>query len=112
MAEDEQLFLESVLKCRYGGKSNDNTGSVNGMGTQFSFHQTPNEQHYAAQHPDILQPAEGAIPAMAYADGYGAAVAYSGDDCRTFTMGFPFECIKQPQTRAALMEGILNYLIK
>ena len=112
MAEDEQIFLESVLKCRYGGKSNDNTGSVNGIGTQFSFHQTPNEQHYAAQHPDILQPAEGAIPAMAYADGYGAAVAYSGNDCRTFTMGFPFECIKQPQTRAALMEGILNYLIK
>ena len=112
MAEDERLFLESVLKCRYGGKSKDATEAIEGMGTRFDFYRSPNEKHYAAQHPDILQPADGAIATMAYGDGYGAAVAYQGNDCRTFTMGFPFECIKQKQTQAYLMKGILNYLIK
>lgn len=111
-AEDERLFLENVLKCRFGGKSTDNSEAVEGMGTRFDFYRSPNERHYAAQHPDILQPVDGAIATMAYADGYGAAVAYRGNDCRTFTMGFPFECIKQKQTQAYLMKGILNYLIK
>ena len=49
---------------------------------------------------------------MAYADGYGAAVAYSGPDYSAFTMGFPFECIKSETMQAAIMQGILTYLIK
>ena len=112
MAEDERLFLTNVLKCSYGGKSHDTTERINGMGTSFQFYRTPNEQHYAAQHPDVLQPTSGAMATMAYDDGYAAAVAYQGNDYRSFTMGFPFECIKSSQTRAALMKGILNYLIK
>jgi hypothetical protein len=83
------------------------------MGTTLEFHRALNEYHYAAQHPDILQPAvEGAIIPMVYADNYGAAVAYAGRDYRVFTMGFPFECIKSESMQAAFMQGILNYLIK
>jgi hypothetical protein len=114
MATDqERAFLSQVLKCSWAGKDNDTSESVSGMGTKFKFYRQPNELHYAAQHPDILQTdGDNAMATMAYGDGYGAAVAYSGSDYRTFTMGFPFECIQSDRTRVAIMQGILNYLIK
>ena len=111
-SEQESRFMANVLKCYYAGKNTDTSETVNGMGTSFDFYRHLNEQHYAAQHPDILQATEGAIIPLAYGDKYGAAVAYSGSDYRSFTMGFPFECIKSPSMRAAIMQGILNYLIK
>ena len=49
---------------------------------------------------------------MQYIDGYGAAVAYKGNDYRAFVMGFPFECIKDGQKRSSIMQGLLNYLLK
>ena len=55
-----------------------------------------------------------AVPAavVQYADGYGAAVAYKGNDYRAFVMGFPFECIKDGKKRSSIMQGLLNYLLK
>ena len=111
-SEEEALFMAQTLKCRYAGKDRDASETVNGMGTTLNFYRHLNEQHYAAQHPDILQAVEGAIIPLAYGDNYGAAVAYSGADYRSFTMGFPFECIKSQPKQAAVMQGILNYLIK
>jgi hypothetical protein len=110
-ADDERLFLSRVLKCRYGGKATGDRENVNGMGMNFKFFRRLNEQHYAAQHPDILQAEGKAMATMAYADGYGAAVAYGGSDYRCFTMGFPFECIQSAAVRASIMKGILTYLI-
>ena len=113
MTAPERTFLSDVLKCQFAGKDNSPSEAVSGMGTTLEFHRALNEYHYAAQHPDILQPAvEGAIIPMVYADNYGAAVAYGGRDYRVFTMGFPFECIKSESMQAAFMQGILNYLIK
>ena len=86
--------------------------TIDGMGTTLSFYRHLNEQHYAAQHPDVLQAEEGAFVPLVYDDNYGAAVAYSGDNYRTFTMGFPFECIKSKNIQASIMKGILTYLIK
>ena len=60
----------------------------------------------------MLIPADGAITPLVYADGYGAAVAYNSSRQRSFTMGFPFECIKSEPVRVAIMQGILNYLIQ
>ena len=111
MADDERHFLSTTLKCRYAGKDAAWNESVSGLGTVFQFFRTPNEYHYAAPHPDILQPEAGAISAMAYGDGYCAGVAYKGSDYGVFTMGFPFECIKDAQTQGAIMKGILNYLL-
>ena len=107
----EQSFLADVLKCRYIGKDYTTNEIVNGMGTTLTFHRLLNENHYAAPQTDILQATEGAIIPLAYADGYGAAVAYSGADYRSFTMGFPFECIKSKSQQANMMKGILTYLI-
>ena len=111
-SQTEAAFMADVLKCHYAGKDESIDETVNGMGTTLSFYRYPNEQHYAAQYPDILQAeGNGAIIPMAYADGYGAAVAYKGRDYRAFTMGFPFECIKSEALRVAIMKGIMNYLI-
>ena len=49
---------------------------------------------------------------MQYADGQNAAIAYKGHDARLFVMGYPFECIQGEQTQAAIMQGIINYLLK
>lgn len=111
-SEAERLFLADILKCRYAGKDNSQSETIDGMGTTLSFYRHLNEQHYAAQHPDVLQAEEGAFVPLVYDDNYGAAVAYSGDNYRTFTMGFPFECIKSKNIQASIMKGILTYLIK
>ena len=58
-----------------------------------------------------LRPTGAAFGAMQYASGQLAAVAYKGSDFRTFTMAFPFECIKDAQKRQALMRGILHFLV-
>jgi hypothetical protein len=88
------------------------TDYLNGMGTTIPYWRQLNEEHYAATSSDILQPVKPAYTALQYADGYGAGVAYQGSDYRSFVMGIPFECIKGEQKRAAIMNGILNFLLK
>lgn len=108
---DEQMFLSQVLKVRHEGVNRDASGNIHGMGTTFDFHRLLNEKHYAATQSDILMPTtEAAFPALVYANGTGAAVAYAGNDYRAFTIGFPFECITDPAKRASIMRGIMKFL--
>ncbi len=109
--ESEQLFLANVLRCRYAGRSMAPTNEVKGLGTSLYYYKNLNEEHYAVPSADILQPTSGAITAMQYADGYGAAVAFKEGGNAVFVMGFPFECIKTEQKRSSIMTGIINYLI-
>ena len=110
---DEQAFLANVLKVRFDGQNRQPDGNVSGLGLKFDFYRQLNESHYAATSTDILMPsADGqGFPAMVYANGSSAAVAYQGSDYRTFTMGFPFECITDGNLRRKIMKGILNFLI-
>ena len=110
-ADDEQLFLANVLKCRYAGRSQAGSSTVNGLGTTLDYWNTLNATHYAATSTDILQPVKPAFTAMQYADGQAAAIAYKQGNERVFVMGFPFECIKDRQKRSSIMQGILNYLL-
>lgn len=112
MEQQEQLFLQNVLKCRYTGHNICADNTVNGLGTTMQYWNQLNADHYAAISTDILQPVGAAYPVMQYADGQDAAVAYKGNDYNCLTMGFPFECIKDAQKRSSIMRGILNYLIK
>lgn len=109
---DGQRFLAEVLKCRYVGSNRSQSDSIRGMGTYFQFHRKLNEKHYAATSPDALQPVAPAYTALQYADGQDACIAYSGRDYRTFTMGFPFECITDELKRGSIMRGILNFLLQ
>lgn len=109
----EQQFLSNVLKVHFGGSDRGTHGSqVQGLGGTFSFYSRMNEEHYAAPTPDILQPMQPGICAMLYGDGRSAAVAYSGNDYRCFTMGFPFECLQSKQDQGHVMRGIMSYLLK
>lgn len=110
----DRRYLADVLKCDYQGTNCDSLlrDSIEGMGTQFEFYRHLNETHYAATHPDILQPVAPAYSAMVYADGYSACVAYDGKDYKAMTLGFPFECIKQERKRESLMRGMLRFLLQ
>lgn len=110
-SEDEK-FVNQTLKCTFGGRNTSNSDTVEGMGTQIPYYNTLNEEHYAATATDVLNPIQPAYAVMRYADGQDAAVAYKGKDYRSFTMGFPFECIKNEQKQGSIMRGILNYLLK
>ena len=113
-AEADRAFLASLLKCQYGGTNIDslNRDTIQGLGTTFTFHRHLNSSHYAAQHPDNLLPVAPAYSAMAYGDEQSACVAYSGNDYRVLTMGFPFECIQSERKRGTIMRGILAFLLQ
>ena len=109
---EERQFLANTLKCQYAGRYTDTSSTVTGLGTAIQYWNRLNADHYAAVSADVLLPVGSAYIAMQYADGQDAAVAYKGTDYRAFTMGFPFECIKDEKKRSSIMQGILNYLIK
>lgn len=110
-SEEEKAFLKKTFKLTY--EANDSiqpTEDATGLGLQFTYYKELNEKHYAATHPEILRPTAEAFCAIQYTNGASAAVAYKGRDYRSFTMGFPFECIKEDKLRDSLMAGILKYL--
>ena len=111
-SDDELYFMENVLKCQRMSVYRDSTELIRGLGTTFDFYHQLCEQHYAATSCDVLMPAaQGAFCAMLYANGTSAATAYKGNDYRTFTMGYPLECIKDEGKRNSIMRGILSFLM-
>lgn len=110
----DRRYLENTLKCYWERTDNDSLqrDTIHGLGTSFEFYRHLNEYHYAATHPDVLQPVPPAYPAMVYADQYPACIAYDGNDYKAMTIGFPFECIKSEKKRIILMNGILRFLLQ
>ena len=110
----ERRYLADVLKINYEGRDQDSLqrDSIRGLGMEFTFHRHLNERHYAAHHPEILEPVYPAFSAMKYADEYSACVAYSGNDYKAITMGFPLECIKDEPKRNSIMRGLLQFLLQ
>lgn len=109
----DRRYLEDVLKFTYQGRDLDSLqrDSIRGLGMEFTFHRHLNERHYAAHHPEILEPVYPAFSAMKYADDFSACVAYNGTDYKTITMGFPLECIKDEPKRNSIMRGLLQFLL-
>lgn len=109
---NERNFLKDVLKVEYNNAVDTTESSViNGLGMNFEIYKKLNSKHYSVTKSDVLSPADGAICSMQYADGAGAAVAYSSDGQKCFTIGFPFECITNSENKDKIMSGILNYLV-
>ena len=108
----EKQFMQSLFKLEYAPTNTDSIGNMlNGLGMMFEYYRSINPTHYAATHPEVLQPLPNAICAMQYDNGLSAAVAYKGADYASFAMGIPFECITSREERNKLMSGILNYLV-
>lgn len=113
MASDaERMFLSDVLKCQWNGTDSINNGIATGMGTDLSYYNTINEEHYAATSPDCLLPVTPAFAAMKYADGKYCCTAYDGTDRKVVAMGIPFECIKDTGKRSTIMRSFLKFLLK
>src|SRR5574344_331042 len=114
---EHQQFINSLLKCQSAGSNTAQNDSVIGMGTTLTYFHQLNDTHYAATSTDKLLPVNqgtgsNAFTAMRYTDDGDAAVAYNGNDYKSFTMGFPFECIRDANKRAAIMRVILSFLLK
>lgn len=109
----DSTFMSRVFKMQYAGQTRVPADSiVSGMGTTMKVYHQINEAHYAATVMDILQPQQPAFATLTYSSGLPAGVAYQGKDYRTFVMGFPFECINSYRKRAAVMKGIINFLME
>lgn len=108
----ERHFTEQVLKFKYDGTAHaDSTDFVNGLNMQFNIYRSPSSDHYAAQSPDAILPADAqAFSAFAYGGGQGAGVAYKGNSYSVISMGFPFECISDTAVRHAAMKAMLQFL--
>ena len=112
-SDDERNFLKRVLRVKYNGaEALADNGTLTGMGTSCQIYTQPNEFHYAATSVDMISPTGKAFCAMTDYMGRSVCVAYDGNDCRTFTLGFPFECITSEKKQAVMMKGILNFLCR
>lgn len=112
--KDEQTFTANVLKYVPGGSlPTQQIDGLNGMNCTFDIFRQPNEERYAVTWADCLTPTgNGAFCTMLYQNGgHSAAVAYSGNDYRCMSLGFPYESIKSIETRRQMMAGILKFLL-
>lgn len=108
----EKKWLSDVLKVRWDAKT-ATTGEVMGMQTDFTLWNNLNAQHYAVQHPEVLEIADStAFTTLIYNDSTSAAVAYKGEKYHSMTFGFPIECIKDEAKFNGLMRAVMNFLIR
>lgn len=112
LSKSEMKFMAEVLHTAYDGSyNNTECEDITGMGTKFDIYRKLNEEHYASTSSDIIRPLSPAFCTLTYGNGASACVAYGGNDFRTISMGFPFECIKSAQKQEVIMRGILAFLL-
>ena len=109
---DERAFGRAFLNAECAGKIRPVGTVINGFGRSFTIYDTINERHYAAPCTDILKGCGGARTLMTYSGGYCAATAYESKDSRSIVMGFPFECIRDRNSRHKIMKDIIDFLIR
>lgn len=120
--EDEKQWLIDNLHIAYGGTDRDSlvfrTDSISDTITcgdmPFPVFRHVNDTHYASVSSDVItfpntMDALTHQPFMTYASGQSAAINYADAKNRIVTMGFPFECVKEPDNRNALMKRILSF---
>lgn len=112
-SNDDREFIKEILHVSPNGVARPgNNSTISGMGTSFDIYATLNEFNYAATSIDLIEPVKPAFCTLTEHNGNSVCVAYDGGGYRSFTMGFPFECITSAKKRAAVMKGILNFIFK
>lgn len=110
-SREEVDFINNVLHISSNGTIRPGAdNAVNGMGTSFNIYTTLNEFNYAAASINLISPIKPAFCALTESNGHSVCVAYKGDRFRTFTMGFPFECITSEKKQSLIMRGILDFI--
>lgn len=115
IAESDSVFLAQVLHCNYRATINHRERTTfSGLGIDIPVFNVPGPAHYACQESTVLEAlGKDAFPAFAYApntseEGYAAGVAWPNG----VVMGFPYDCISDPNTRRIVMNAVLNHLLK
>lgn len=110
---EERDFAANVLHYTHADTLDaGNSETITGLGKEITIYRTPCETHYAAQHPEVIMPADNAtFSAFAYNNLHGAGTAYGGTGARVVCTAFPFECIKERDTQRAVMRAILRFLL-
>ncbi len=114
----DRNFLQNQLRAGFGA---DNSGSYTANATATGIFagraggvfDNGNNGIYWVKAPDVLVPAAGAVAALNYANGSGAAaVQYDGANGggRVVVFGFPFETLTSATRRNEYMQNILNFL--
>ena len=82
------------------------------MNTNFNLYCVPNEERYAIRRLSVMAPTSDAFTSITSAtQPTSLAVAYLGRQNRTLTYGFPLECIRESETRRAILGASLNFLL-
>lgn len=107
-------FSVSTLHCTPNGTLplSDPNHSFTGMNTHFSIYNEPNEERYSVRRLSVFQPMSDAFCSVI--DGsatHALAVACQGANYRTLTYGFPLECIREADTRRAIMAASLRFIL-
>jgi hypothetical protein len=80
-------------------------------GRKYGFYTSPNPVRYWVESPDCFAAQKGAFTPLRYDDsGFGAAVAYKGDDYRSLAIGFPIECLTTQEQIDNLMKDAIGFL--
>lgn len=107
----EKAFINNILSIEAKGFiKNKNITGVSGLQQNITIPREVNEKRYAVSKPEILAPINNAFTPLIYNNGESAAVAQHGR-LKTFTLGFPFESIKEKKERFAIMSSILYFLL-
>jgi N-acetylmuramoyl-L-alanine amidase len=113
---DSSAFLLNVFGAAYQKDDSEDASLVavpgGVLGDLTDMHLDDGTQgSYLVDYPDVFENAvPGALSAIGYGNGEGAAVAYDNGTTRTFLAGFPIEAVQPPSARIALVASILNYL--
>ncbi|MDD4427056.1 MAG: xanthan lyase [Paludibacter sp.] len=119
--EDDGDFVSDLLKIKpldkdtiiFSGVLYESRHPVFFKGRrQFEYHHTPNNSMYAVEDPDLLEPADDKAFVICQYEGndYAAGVAYAGK-YKTCTFGFPFETIKDGESRDRIMTAVLQFFL-
>ena len=117
--EPERKFTEDVLKLDWISNKGGASGSVRcvaspyrfSAGRKYGLYTSPNPVRYWVESPDCFAAQKGAFTTLRYDDsGFGAAVAYKGDDYRCLSIGFPIECLTTQEQIDNLIKDALGFL--
>ncbi len=115
--DSDKDFAQNILKYKWRVGRAATEGRVKAVTSpfidfqeHFEFYNQLNPESYVVESPDAIEPAdENAATIYRYSENnLSAAVAYKGD-YRTCVLGFPFESLKQNESRDNLMKMILNF---
>lgn len=115
--KEDKEFAQQILKYKWRVGQAAKRGSVKVVASpykqfagSYSFYDQLNEEMYAIESPDGIEPADdSAYTFMRYAENGLSAGVISSTSYKSLILGFPFETIKTKEERVQLMKGILDF---